>query len=112
MGSEMCIRDSTYIHDGTETTGDSFTYTIDDGNGGTAQATVNITVLPVNDAPVLDTSGITTLTPVNENDTNPTGNTIADLIASAGGDRITDDDAGATEGIALTFADTSNGSWE
>ena len=32
----------TYIHDGTETTGDSFTYTIDDGNGGTDTATVNI----------------------------------------------------------------------
>ena len=102
----------TYTHDGTETTSDSFTYTIADENGGTAQATVNITVLPVNDAPVYDTSGITTLTPVNENDTDPTGNTIEELIDSAGGDRITDEDVGATEGIALTFVDTSNGSWE
>ena len=31
---------------------DSFGYTVADGNGGTAQATVNITVNPVNDAPV------------------------------------------------------------
>ena len=31
---------------------DSFTYTVDDGNGGTDTATVNITVTPVNDAPV------------------------------------------------------------
>ena len=31
---------------------DSFTYTVSDGNGGTAEATVNITVTPVNDAPV------------------------------------------------------------
>jgi hypothetical protein len=30
----------------------SFTYTISDGNGGTATATVNVTVSPVNDAPV------------------------------------------------------------
>ena len=30
---------------------DSFTYEISDGNGGTAQATVTITVDPVNDAP-------------------------------------------------------------
>ncbi len=32
---------------------DSFTYTISDGNGGTATATVNVTVNPVNDAPVV-----------------------------------------------------------
>ena len=32
---------------------DSFTYTITDGRGGTAQATVTITVLPVNDPPVV-----------------------------------------------------------
>ena len=31
---------------------DSFTYTISDGNGGTTTATVNITVTPVNDAPI------------------------------------------------------------
>ncbi len=31
---------------------DSFTYTTSDGNGGTSTATVNVTVIPVNDAPV------------------------------------------------------------
>jgi Bacterial Ig domain len=31
---------------------DSFTYTIDDGHGGQATATVNVTVNPINDAPV------------------------------------------------------------
>ena len=31
---------------------DSFTYTIDDGHGGTATATVNVTINAVNDAPV------------------------------------------------------------
>ncbi len=31
---------------------DAFTYEISDGNGGTAQAVVNITVNPINDAPV------------------------------------------------------------
>ena len=31
---------------------DSFTYTLSDGNGGTDTATVNVTVTPVNDAPV------------------------------------------------------------
>src|SRR5207247_5947455 len=42
----------TYTHNGSETTSDSFTYTISDGHGGTASATVHITVTPVNDPPV------------------------------------------------------------
>jgi len=39
---------------------DSFTYTISDGNGGEATGTVNITVTPVNDAPVANADAITT----------------------------------------------------
>ena len=41
----------TYVHDGSETTSGSFTYTVSDGSA-TATATANITVSPVNDAPV------------------------------------------------------------
>ncbi len=33
---------------------DSFTYTVSDGNGGTATATVNITIKPINDAPTVE----------------------------------------------------------
>ena len=48
---------------------DSFTYTIDDGNGGTATTNVNVTVAPANDPPVAnddtafvaEDSGATTL---------------------------------------------------
>ena len=42
----------TYTHDGSETTSDSYTYTISDGNGGSDSGVVFITVTPVNDAPV------------------------------------------------------------
>ena len=42
----------TYTHDGSETTADSFTYQVNDGNGGSAQATVSLTITPVNDDPV------------------------------------------------------------
>jgi hypothetical protein len=36
---------------------DSFNFTADDGNGGTDSGTISITVVPVNDAPVLDLNG-------------------------------------------------------
>ncbi|MBL3599199.1 MAG: tandem-95 repeat protein [gamma proteobacterium endosymbiont of Lamellibrachia anaximandri] len=42
----------TYTHDGGETISDSFTYTANDGTDDSAPATVNITVTPVNDAPI------------------------------------------------------------
>ncbi|MCU7853614.1 MAG: DUF1800 family protein [Candidatus Thiodiazotropha sp. (ex Monitilora ramsayi)] len=43
-----------YTHDGSETLLDSFTYTASDGVNLSAVATVSITVLPQNDAPVAD----------------------------------------------------------
>src|SRR3954452_8715601 len=42
----------TYVHDGSETTSDSFTYHINDGIQFGNTATVSITITPVNDAPV------------------------------------------------------------
>ncbi len=46
-----------YVHDGSENHTDSFVYEISDGNGETDQATVTITITPVNDPPVLDLDG-------------------------------------------------------
>jgi len=43
----------TYIHDGGETTSDSFTYVANDGAANSNVATVSITVTSVNDAPVI-----------------------------------------------------------
>ncbi len=62
---------------------DAFTYTISDGKGGTASATVSITVTPVNDAPTAgsDTATTTedTAAAVNvlANDTDPDGDSLA-----------------------------------
>jgi large repetitive protein len=42
----------TYVHDGSETTSDSFTYMANDGAANSNVATVTITITPVNDAPV------------------------------------------------------------
>jgi len=59
---------------------DSFTYTISDGNGGTATATVTVDVGPVNDPPVAQDDSITTsedtaiTANVVSNDSDPDGN--------------------------------------
>jgi VCBS repeat-containing protein len=49
----------TYTPDANYSGADSFTYTVDDGNGGTATATVNLTVTPVADAPTLTVDPVT-----------------------------------------------------
>jgi hypothetical protein len=43
---------------------------------------------------------------------NNNGMLVSDLLASAGGNRIADQDAGAVQGIAIIAADTSHGSWQ
>ena len=45
-----------YIHNGSETTSDSFGFTIDDGQGTTSAGTFNINITPVNDEETLVTS--------------------------------------------------------
>jgi len=43
---------------------DTFTYTVDDGNGGTATATVNITINPVKDAPTAKAASTAAVLPL------------------------------------------------
>ena len=71
-----------------------------------------------NNAPILDSSKSPTLTSVLEDAAIPVGavgtlvSDLVDFANVAGGlDNVNDPDAGAVLGIALTGADTSNGSW-
>ncbi len=69
---------------------DSFTYTVSDGNGGTATAAVTVTVAPVNDAPVAqdDAAATDEDTPVTidvlANDSDVDGDTLVVAAVSQG----------------------------
>ncbi len=91
---------------------DTLTVLSTDSNSSTDSDTVAITVNAVNNAPVLDNSGLMSLTTITEDDINNSGDLVSAIIASAGGDRITDVDPGALEGIAIASLASSNGTWE
>jgi hypothetical protein len=87
---------------------DTFQYTATDG---TASTPTTVTVL-VNDSPTLDNSGSPTLNPQNQDDSASTGTLISTIIANLGGTKITDLNASAKQGIAITNLDTTNGTWQ
>jgi hypothetical protein len=77
-----------------------------------------VTGVAVNDAPVLDASKSPVLEAENEDPGTPTGavgtlvSSLVDFASPAGQlDNVSDVDAGALLGIAVTAADTANGSW-
>ncbi len=102
---------------GTASTNATANYAATTSHGGTTAfsssvATASIVVSGVNDAPVLDNTGNMTLVSINEDQTTNSGQSVASIISSTGGDRITDVDSGATEGIAITATTNGNGFWE
>lgn len=88
----------TYEHDGSETTSDSFDFTVSDGAGGSiAQTTFNITINAVNDAPTLDN-------PISDFDA-PEGQFLTFEIPS---DTFSDVDPGDTLNLDATLSDASD----
>ena len=92
----------------------SFTFSVRDSSSVYDQApnTLTFNVTAVNDAPVLDHSGTMTFNSITEDATSNSGQTVASIISSAGGDRITDADSGALEGIAITSLNSGSGTWQ
>ncbi len=95
------------------------TVTADDrghtGAGGALTDTgeIILSLNPINDAPVLNTQGDMKLSAIDQDPEENPGNTVTEIIKSAGGNRITDPDgAGSMEGMAVFEADTANGVWE
>jgi hypothetical protein len=78
---------------------------------GVLTASVTVDVVVPNHAPVLDNSGLMSLSSINEDDHGSPGNTVASIISSAGGDRITDYNADP-EGIAIIGLDDAHGTWQ
>lgn len=74
----------------------------------TAIDTATITVIDVNDAPVLNANATPTLTQVQGNSPEPQG----DTVASFAGPTITDVDANAVKGIAVIAVTGNNGKWQ
>ena len=78
-----------------------------DAAGAFYEETLTVNVNDLNDSPLLDASGSMQLANVLQNSIDPNGDLVAAIIASAGGDRITDVDSVAVEGIAVTAVDDS-----
>lgn len=84
----------------------------DDAAEDGLNAVVTVDVVDRNDAPVLDNTGIMSVATIQEDALDHAGSTIASIIQSAGGDRITDADADALEGLAIIGLDDANGTWQ
>jgi hypothetical protein len=82
---------------------------VSDGLANSNVATSTVSVVAVNDAPVLNTAPETLLSNVVEDETDPGGDTVAAIIQDGA---VTDPDGAAVEAIAVIGVDNENGSWQ
>ena len=61
---------------------------------------------------MLDNAGNMVLTSISEDAINNGGQDVASILASTGSNRITDDDAGALQGIAISATANGTGTWQ
>lgn len=99
----------TYRPDSDWNGSDLFEVKVSDGKGGTDAIMVNVKVAAINDAPILDANQSPALTDIQEDNTTNNGNTVAEIVVDGS---VTDPDGTATEAIAVTSVDNTNGLWQ
>jgi len=97
------------------TTNRLITAVASDGTNSSAVATATVTVVAVNDAPVLDSTKSVSMTAVNEDNPAPTAgsstsSTLVSTLLNVSG-LISDVDAGALQGIAITAVNANGTLW-
>ncbi len=86
-------------------------FVLRDGDGGTSlPAALAISVIPVNDAPILNNAGNPIIASINEDASVGTINGASVPTLTPG--TITDPDTGAVSGIAVIATDETNGVWQ
>ena len=100
------LGDVHFQHEGDESAvADSMELTVDDGEGSYTDVDLQITLTPVNDAPVLSDGSINS---IEEDNTDPPGAVISSIFSGG----FTDVD-GSFDGIAIASnADLSHGAWQ
>ncbi len=85
---------------------------VNDGTNSSLPVQSTITVNPDNSAPVLNPAALFTMPDVDEDAADPPAQSIGALINSGGPGAISDADANAERGLAITEADGANGTWQ
>ncbi len=111
---QLVLRQIVYNHTMPEpSSGNRVVFVVaNDGENDSQPVSSTIAVNLINTAPVLNASGTYRLSDIPEDTAEPAGNAVQEIIASAGGDPITDPDPDAEEGIAVTGVNDSNGRWQ
>ena len=87
------------------------TFVGNDGLENSLVATSTLRMLLSNNAPLVDTTLSMNLDDIYEDDEDPVGNTVEEIIRSAGGDLIQDDE-GSLRGFAVVNTESEDGAWQ
>ncbi len=105
---EAALRSVTYLNtsDAPSTALRRLLVTVNDGIADSAARQITLTVVAVNDAPLL--TGSQDLAPIGEDATTNAGTLVSTLVAG----HVSDVDGGVLVGIAVTAVDNTYGAWE
>jgi hypothetical protein len=108
------LRDVRYQNQNTtlDPIGRSIEFVISDGTDESTAVRTSLQPVLTNTAPTLDPDVIMRFSDVIEDDPNPSGDSVAALLASATVNPITDPDPAARQGFAITSVQDENGTWQ